>query len=212
MSSAVDAVSLGVLALVGYRLVSAARVAVAVRGRARVVTIARGLRWRHVWPAPLLLVAVGAVASALLALVPPLAIGWWSLLGGEGNPAFGSSSVTRGTAWERWLPLVFVVLLIPALPLFAQREEEIFRLGAERRTRRQRAMRSLAFGLVHALVGIPVGVALALSVGGAYFTHRYLRAWHATHDREAAVMESTRVHVAYNAFIVVIVLTVIALA
>ena len=208
MSSFVDVASLGVLALVGFRLVSAARVAVGPFGRSRVVTIVRGVRWRHVWPAPLLLAAVGSTASVLLALVPPLRIGWWTLLGGTGNPAFGSSSLTDGTVWARLLPLAFVALLLPALPLFAQREEEIFRLGAERRSRARRAGRSLAFGLVHTLVGIPVGVALALGVGGAYFTHRYLRTWRASHDRDEALLECTRVHLAYNGLIVIAVVLV----
>ena len=40
---------------------------------------------------------------------------------------------------------------------------------------RQRAVKVLQFGLIHALIGIPIGVALALSVGGAYFMSVYLR-------------------------------------
>lgn len=202
MPSTSDLLTLGVLGLVAWRLVGAARVAVGGPGRARVLLIVRGIRWRHVWPVPLVLAAVGGAATGLITAVPALGIGWWTLLGGQGNPAFGSASVTSGTVWSWLLPLVFVAFLVPALPLFAQREEEIFRLGAELRTPRQRWWRSLLFGLVHCVVGIPVGVALALTIGGVYFTHRYLRAYRATGDRAAALLESTRAHAAYNGLIV----------
>ena len=202
MPSTSDLLTFGVLALVAWRLFGGMRVALGGPGRARVLLVVRGIRWRHLWPVPLVLAAVGGTAAALITLVPPLAIGWWTLLGGQGNPAFGSSDVTSGTVWSWLLPLVFVTLLVPALPLFAQREEEIFRLGAELRTRRRRWWKALQFGLVHAVVGIPVGVALALSIGGLYFTHCYLRVQRTTGDRDAALLESTRAHTAYNALIV----------
>ena len=202
MPSPTDLLTYGVLALVAYRLVSAARVALGRGGRARSVRIVRGIRPRHVWPIPFVLAAVVAVAFALFTIAPPLQIGWWSLLGGEGNPVFGEAEVTSGTVWEWLVPLVFVTLLAPALPLFAQREEEIFRLGAEERTRRQRMVRSVLFGLVHAVVGIPIGAALALSVGGFYFTQRYLAGFARTGRRDEALLESTRAHTAYNLAIV----------
>ncbi|HEX9258944.1 MAG TPA: hypothetical protein VF855_05355, partial [Acidimicrobiales bacterium] len=52
----------------------------------------------------------------------------------------------------------------------------------------------------------PIGVALALSVGGAYFQWCYLRGFHATRDQQGAVMESTRAHTAYNGAIVTLLL------
>ena len=45
--------------------------------------------------------------------------------------AFTQPGGVQGTTLEWLIPLVFIVLLIPALPLFALREEELFRLGAE---------------------------------------------------------------------------------
>jgi hypothetical protein len=53
-------------------------------------------------------------------------------------------------------------------------------------------------------VGIPLGVALALSIGGWYFTAVYLRAWRRTGSVAAALTASARAHLAYN-------LTVLAL-
>ena len=77
----------------------------------------------------------------------------------------------------------------------------------------RRTLRCLQFGLVHAVVGIPIGVALALSVGGAYFMWAYLRGYRRadTWPREAALLESTRAHLAYNGVIVVLVLGAIGL-
>ena len=161
------------LAFLAVRLVLAVRSARSRDGRRITATVLRGIGWRHVWPVPLVLTAVVAVAAALL-LVPGLDIGWWTLLGGTGNPVFGMSDSTAGTALEWIVPLVFITLLIPALPLFAYSEERMFRTGAEGWSTWRRAWKVVEFGLVHALIGIPLGAALALSVGGTYFMAVYL--------------------------------------
>jgi hypothetical protein len=177
--------------------------------RRRSLGIVRGVRWRHLWPVPFVLTAVITVASLLL-LVPGLDWGWWSAIGGVGNPVTGSTDRTAGTALEWVVPLVFVLLLLPALPLFAEAEELRFRAGAETWSTGRRAGRAVVFGLVHALIGIPIGVALALSVGGWWFTWAYLRGWRRTGTREGAVLESTRAHTAYNGTIMVLLLVAIA--
>ena len=78
----------------------------------------------------------------------------------------------------------------------------MFRSGAQRWTTRQRVLKVLQFGLIHALIGIPIGVALALSVGGAYFMSVYLRSYALTGSANEATLESTRAHTAYNALII----------
>jgi len=59
--------------------------------------------------------------------------------------------------------------------------------------------------LVHALIGIPIGVALALSIGGAYFMTAYVRVYR-RRGPDAALLESTRSHAAYNLAIAVLLL------
>jgi hypothetical protein len=203
--------TVSVLAFVGFRLLSAASLMArssVLRQRAR--EIVRGIGWRHVWPIPFVLGAVLATAVALLQ-VPPLRFGWWTALGGIGNPVTGTTDQTAGTTLEWLVPLVFILLLVPALPLFAFREEEIFRLGAEGWSGRRRILKAVQFGLIHALVGIPIGVALALAVGGGYFQWAYLRGFDASGgDQRAALYESARAHTAYNGVIVVVVLLAIA--
>lgn len=202
-------VTAGVIAFFGLRLVQGARYSVRGAGRQRVLEIVRGIRFRHMWPVPIVLVVV-VTAALTLVQVPGLAWGWWSALGGVGNPVFGSSDQTQGTPLEWLLPLVFIVLLVPALPLFALREEQMFRRGAEHWSWLRRVLMALAFGLVHAIVGLPIGVALALSIGGAYFQIAYLRRFRQTGSQHEAVLESTRAHTTYNGLVVISVLVALA--
>jgi hypothetical protein len=147
------------------------------------------------------------IAASLLVQLPVLSFGWWTAIGGIGNPVTGSTERTQGTALEWLLPIAFLVVLLPALPFFAEREERAFRLGAEARTPTQRRWKDVRFGLIHAVVGIPIGVALALSIGGAYFTWAYLRGFRRSGGSQAsALAESTRAHLAYNLAIITIVL------
>ncbi len=203
--SPVDLLTLAVLAYVGFRLTDAARHSIASRGH--VLGLVRGLRFRHFLLALPVLVAVVTVALVLFG-VPGLSFGWWTAIGGEGNPVFGQApegTSTSSGALEVIVPLVFGVLLLIGLPLLVEGEEWVFRRGAEHRGRLANLRRAVLFGLVHALIGIPIAAALALSVGGLYFTWAYLRMWRATGSAEEALAESTRAHLAYNLVIVGIV-------
>ena len=204
--SPADVLTYGVLAFMGVRLVSGMRTSRSTSGRMLVRDVVVGIRVRHVWPVVLVLPIV-VTAATLLISVPGLDWGWWSMIGGEGNPVFGSSDATIGTAWEWIIPLAFMALLIPALPLFAYTEERMFRAGAEQWSTRKRAWKLLQFGMIHAVIGIPIGAALALSLGGAYFMLVYLRAYRTGHSRHHATLESTRAHTVYNAVIVALVVT-----
>ncbi|MEY2445967.1 MAG: hypothetical protein QOC57_608 [Ilumatobacteraceae bacterium] len=196
-----NVLSLVVLAVVGVRLVQAVTLSRSSRGRSLSREVWTRIRWRHIWPVPFVLAGVLLVAVPLL-MVPPLRWGWWSALGGDGNPIFGSSTATSGTVASWLIPLVFMVLVVLALPLFANAEERMFRSGAQRWSGRRRVLKVVQFGAIHALIGIPIGVALALSVGGAYFMAVYLRAYALTGSSHEATLESTRAHTAYNALIV----------
>ncbi|MGH2688493.1 MAG: hypothetical protein ACRDKW_06770, partial [Actinomycetota bacterium] len=95
---ALKALTALVLAYVGVNLVVTARRMVASRQvRERTLHIVRGLRLRHFLPAPPVLMLVLVLGFALM-LVPGLDFGWWTFLGGEGNPVFGQTEATSGTA------------------------------------------------------------------------------------------------------------------
>jgi hypothetical protein len=212
----VDVLTVAVLAFVGVRIFGGTRLLGRREVRAHVLEIVRGLRVRHFAWVPLVLMLV-VLAASLLILVPGLSWGWWSAIGGVGSPVLGVSDNTAGSPLEWIVPTVFVVMLIPALPLFAESEERMFRQGAERRSILGRVRRAVEFGLVHALIGIPIGVALALSIGGGYFTWAYLRGYRRGDDvfvnpaddyhrrQLQGVAESTRAHLAYNVTIVALV-------
>jgi hypothetical protein len=200
-----DLLTVAVLLWFGSRLFVSFQRSMRSDNRRFALTIVRGLRVRHFLPVPLVVALVVVVALGLTQL-PLLSFGWWTAIGGQGNPAFGVTDRTAGTPFEVIVPLVFLVFLVPALPLLVLREEELFRLGAESWSPWKRIGKTLLFGLVHAVVGIPIGFALALSIGGAHFLLGYLRMHRRTSDRRAALLESTRLHLAYNTSIVVLVL------
>ncbi len=201
--------TVAVLGWVGTNLALGARRAV--RRRSHSADLLRGVRLRHVWPVPFVLTAVLG-AFGLAWLVPPLRFGWWSLLGGDGNIVFGTTERTTGTVWEVVVPVVFVVLLLPALPLLVEAEERRFRLGAERWSTGRRALRGLQFGLLHLVVGVPVAAALAITVAGWWFTWVYLQAFRRSGSRAAAVAESTRAHLGYNLVVIGLVAFSLALS
>jgi hypothetical protein len=196
--------SIGVLGFMAVRLVDGVRASRRSGGRSLVAAVLARMGRRHVWPVLPLLTVIVVVAS-LLSLVPGLSWGWWSAIGGEGNPAFGSSDATAGTFWEWLIPLVFVALLLPALPLFAFAEERIFRRGTETWSTPRRLWKALQFGLVHALIGIPIAAALALSIGGWWFQRVYLGEYRRTGSVDAALLESTTAHTVYNGAIICLV-------
>lgn len=200
-----------VLAFIATRLWRGFRTATRGAGRARARRIVRGVRGRHIWPVPFVLTAI-VTAGLVLIQIPGLDFGWWTAIGGVGNPVTGATEESVGTIWEWLIPAVFLALLVPALPLFAESEERMFRLGAETWSWRRRLAKTVQFGLVHALIGIPIGFALALSLGGAYFMYRYLRQWRDTGDRGEALLESTRAHTAYNGVIIGLVIVSLALS
>jgi hypothetical protein len=200
-----DLLTVVVLAWFGSRLLAAAGHAVRGEGRLRATAVCRGLRLRHFVLALPVLVCVVAAASALV-LVPGLDFGWWTAIGGVGNPVVGATSRAEGSPLEWLVPALFVALLVPALPLLVEREERLFRWGAEDWSFGKRLWRGVVFGAVHAVIGIPVGVALALSIGGWYLTWSYLRG-HRKGGPGAGLLESTRSHLAYNLVILALVAT-----
>lgn len=202
--------TVAVLGFFGMRLVGAARVSLRPPASTFAWRIVAGIRWRHVWPVPFVLTAVIAMAYALLT-IPVLRFGWWAAIGGIGNPVTGGTEQTTGTALEWLIPLVFVALLAPSLPLFAHREEELFRQGCEAWSTPKRVGKAVLFGAVHAVIGIPIGFALALSIGGAYFQWCYLRGYRAHQSQREGLLESARAHTAYNAVILAVLLLGLAL-
>jgi hypothetical protein len=200
--SVLDLLMVAVLAVVGVRLFEAARTSVG--AHRKTLGVVQGLRGRHFVRAVPIVVVIVSTAWVLIQL-PVLSFGWWSVIGGEGNPVVGVTEEDYGIV-SVVLPLFFIGLLIVGMPLLVAREEWVFRRGAEARGTAMNVGRSLVFGLAHAVIGIPIGAALALSIGGLYLTRCYLEGWKETRTQTGALLESTRAHLAYNLTIITLVL------
>jgi hypothetical protein len=198
----IDLLTVAVLAVVGVRLFEAARTSV--EAHSKTLAVVRGLRWRHFARSVPIVVLIVLTAWVLIQL-PVLSFGWWSMIGGEGNPVVGVTERDYGIV-SVVIPLFFIGLLIVGLPLLVAREEWVFRRGAENRGTFANVGRSVLFGLAHAVIGIPIGAALALSIGGLYLTWCYLEGWKETRTQSGALLESTRAHLAYNLTIITLVL------
>lgn len=204
-----DVLTLAVLAYVGVRLADAARHSFL--ARRHVFHLVRGLRPRHFLLAVPVLAVIVVLAVALYQ-VPGMSFGWWTAIGGEGNPVFGAGRPGAVGPLDAAVPVVFGVLLLLGLPLLVEGEEWMFRRGAEHRGPAANLRRAVLFGLVHAVIGIPLAAAVALSAGGLYLTWAYLWMWRRTGSADAALAESTRAHLAYNLVIIGIVAGAVALA
>ncbi len=148
-----------------------------------------------------LLICIAAAVLGLLSLGNPiLNFSWFTLLLQHANSPAGAArgaaapggGLTAGNILMeplsyRWLALPFVALLFFLLPQLAMTEEVIFRRGT--RNWAHGIYRSVAFGLAHVSMGIPLGAALALSIGGLWFTYQYFR---------GGIERSATHHLTYN--------------
>ena len=174
------------LAIAAWILVTLARVArVAWRQRGLAVAVWRGIRPRHVLGGLALLAGVGSVAGVLVALVPGMDLGLGRLVGLTSNAVFApleeglahaGPAPETGPDWPLALgATAFLLPLLLLLPWLAFVEEEIFRAGLEDARLGRVAAASLVFGLVHLVMLVPIGAALAIGVAGGFYAGVYRR-------------------------------------
>ncbi|MDD3487678.1 MAG: hypothetical protein PHF35_04895 [Candidatus Moranbacteria bacterium] len=97
---------------------------------------------------------------------------WWRLFKPKGSDEYENGKNINFIPTDiKWVGLLFCILLILNLPALALQEENWFRLGTITWT--QGLYRSLLFGMMHCLVGIPLAAGIALTIGGLWFTHQY---------------------------------------
>jgi hypothetical protein len=127
---------------------------------AGVLAQATGSRW------PMALLMVGLLGQSVLLN--------WSLFNLVGLDE-GGNVAGAGLQVGAWFALPYALLLLACLPVLALIEEYWFRRGT--RGWRDGLWRSVLFGLVHMVVGVPLGVAVfGLTPIGLLFTAVYLRA------------------------------------
>lgn len=115
-------------------------------------------------------VTLGAVILTYILLdeyVPGMGISWLNLFDSEGENVIGFSDEVK------YFGILVILLLMLALPKLAIIEEELFREGTG--SWPEGIIRSLIFGMVHMIVGVPFGIGLALTIAGLVFTHQYFQ-------------------------------------
>ena len=144
----------------------------------------------------LVICVVIATFIALTKVAPFLKWSWFSLFTRE-NPETGEETPHEGTNIHlipsnvKYFGLVFLVILAINLPEYAHMEEKWFREGTI--SWQHGLFLSLLFGMVHCIVGVPLGAGLAISVAGIWFTHQYFA---------GGVELSTVHHTTYNLILV----------
>lgn len=193
------------LAIAGWILVALGR---ASRGawahRRLVTTIWSRVRPVHVVGGAGLLVAVVVAASALISGVPGMGLGLGSLVGTTGNAVFAplEEAVARtgppAAGDVDWALLLlatgFLLPLVVLLPWLAFVEEEVFRAGLEDASLLTEMRSAMVFGLLHLVMLVPLGAALAVG-GCGYVYGRVYRTAHARSDGThvpAAALRSLR--------------------
>jgi hypothetical protein len=150
----------------------------------------KGRTWRT-W-ALILAGDIAAIGILILAAVgstyaPPwLSYSWLMLLAPKNQPVQATNQMLAGAQ----IPLfgvVFVIILMLNLPRLAALEEDEFREGTK--DWKDAIPRSLKFGLMHMIVGVPLWCGLALAIPGMWFTSQYFK---------GGVSRSTMAHALYN--------------
>lgn len=141
------------------------------------------------------IVAVVGVAVALITYWPQvMGFSWLQLFAQKGEHESGGNLVVSGALKFPIFGLIFMILFMLNVPRLARYEEDQFRRGTK--DWKDASGRSIRFGLMHCIVGVPVGVGLALAIGGMWFTYQYFK---------GGVRRSTLYHSIYNMIFVVII-------
>ena len=152
-------------------------------------------------------VTIGTLAS--IGLPKFMTWSWISMLGdGGANTPSGNIMAAPFKSGSVIIISIFWLLLTLALPYLAKGEEKTFRSLVF--STKGRIITSIKFGLIHMVVGVPLFIALILSVAGYIFSIFYVKAFSKaakvnpyTAD-EVAVNVSTSVHAKYNFLLITI--------
>jgi len=149
----------------------------------------RGRTWKD-WAEVLVgnCFAIGALYGCyVMSRFGPNFLNWsWLTLLSDGKHVQAGNQMVMG-ATIPYFGVVFLILLMLNLPRLAAAEEEEFRQGTKDWW--HAIPRSLMFGMMHMVVGVPLWCGLALSIPGMWFTRQYFK---------GGISRSTMTHAAYN--------------
>ncbi len=168
----------------------------------------------------LVLFVLTLAIAILLWQVPGLNWGWLNLFSSTGGNMLiqpvQEGSKSSNELIRLLVPLFFIALAI-VLPFLAKAEEEDFRKGVTEWG--EITKKSIKFGLIHCLVGIPLAAGIAIILPGLFYGLKYKRAFDANvkvmgcrQAQDEAVMISTTYHTMYNTIVVMPLLYIAILA
>lgn len=132
-----------------------------------------------------------------------LKFGLFSLLEKNGTNA-NIEIIEQSNKISPYLTITVFIFLLLIFPKAAYYEEKKFRHGILKV--KDSIKNNIKFGLVHLIVGIPIWVALALSLIGFLLTFRYILEYKKMKSYQLALDASTSLHGKYNTVILLIVL------
>lgn len=164
----------------------------------------------------LLLILTFVVGALLVIYVPGLKYGWLHLFVSGGGNVF-IAPVTDASSSDyailRLVPIAFCLALLVAIPFLAKLEEDIFRRGYT--DWKNIWWQSTKFGLIHCVVGIPIGFGISLIMSGLFYAYHYKRTFEKNIDllgyltaEDEAIMVSTTYHSMYNLIVITILLAI----
>lgn len=150
-------------------------------------------------------IAIAAICFGLLKAFPFLEWSWFSLFSrsDENTDQVAERSginIHLLPAEVKYFGPVFLIILMLNLPHWAYMEEVWFRQDTI--SWGHGVYRSLVFGMVHCLVGVPLAAGLSISVCGLWFTYQYFL---------GGVELSTLHHTTYNLILVSLLFVVLLL-
>lgn len=113
----------------------------------------------------------------------------------DGTPEFEGSNINLMGTDIKFVGILMCLIILTALPTWARIEEEWFRLGTVGWL--DGLIRSLIFGFVHMLVGVPICAAIGLTAVGLFYTQMYFM---------GGIELSTQAHFQYNLVLILLLL------
>lgn len=120
-----------------------------------------------------LTVLLGLISWVYMLNNPVLNFSWIQLIATPGESGAGGTNLMVDNINIPWFQVVFCILLMLNLPYLARLEESVFRRGT--RNWADAVPRSIKFGLMHMIVGVPFCAALGLIGLGFVLTLCYFR-------------------------------------
>lgn len=127
-------------------------------------------------------------AVALMEWIPSVfGWSWLSAIATKSDGPVSGQNLNLSAVKIPWFGILFTLLLALNIPRLARLEEAAFRRGTKGWA--DAIPRSLKFGFMHMIVGVPLAAGLCLTISGLWFTWNYF--W-------GDVRRSTFAHVIYN--------------